>query len=327
MDARIQALVEKVRARDRVGLAQALSLAESVRWEDLPQRIALLRALGERLPTARRIGFTGAPGAGKSTLIDALGAYLLERYPESHLAILTVDPSSWRSGGSLLADQTRMRRLAAHPRAFIRTFASGGHLGGLHPRIFEALTLCEAAGFDWIFLESVGTGQSEVELRYACDFLLYVALPFGGDEIQGLKRGLMEALDGVALNKADAVPTEALHRTRFQLETALQFLRGGEETVPVVWPVSALTGQGIEGLWSHLAQRLPGTESREARRQVQQRYWLRRYWEEALEAWIQNTPQGRLRQALESQLSAGRPFWALLEEIGRAFHLAPVSDK
>ncbi|RMF51405.1 MAG: methylmalonyl Co-A mutase-associated GTPase MeaB [Bacteroidetes bacterium] len=318
METRISALAEKVRARDRVGLAQALSLAESLRWEDLPQRVALLRAVSNAPPTAYRIGFTGAPGAGKSTLIDALGAYLLERFPDSHLAILTVDPSSWRSGGSLLADQTRMRRLAAHPRAFLRTFASGGHLGGLHPRLYEALTLCEAAGFTWIFIESVGTGQSEIELRYACDFLLYVALPHGGDELQGLKRGLMEALDGIALNKADTLAPADLNRLLFQLETALQLLRGGE---PFVVPVSALTGEGLPLLWEKLLAHQPAPAQQTPLRQEQTRYWLLRYWQEALEHWLQHTPQGQLRNHLLTRLEEGEPFWTLLEEIAVAFGL------
>ncbi len=320
METRVSALAEKVRSRDRVGLAQALSLAESLRWEDLPQRVALLRALGSVPPTAYRIGFTGPPGAGKSTLIDALGAYLLERFPEAHLAILTVDPSSWRSGGSLLADQTRMRHLAAHPRAFLRTFASGGHLGGLHPRLYEALTLCEAANFTWIFIESVGTGQSEIELRYACDFLLYVALPHGGDEVQGLKRGLMEALDGVALNKADTLSPTDLNRLLFQFETALHFLRGGE---PFVVPVSALTGEGLALLWEKLEARRPTPAQQATLRQEQTRYWLLRYWQEALERWLDQTPQGQLRSQLLHHLQQGKPFWALLQDIAQAFGLYP----
>lgn len=321
METRIQALAQRIAAGDRVALAQGLSLVESVREEDFPVRVALLQQLTLPKELPYRIGFTGAPGAGKSTLIDALGAYLLAAYPEKKLAILTVDPSSWRSGGSLLADQTRMRHLAAHPRAFARTFASGGHLGGLHPRMYEAVTLCIAAGFDWVFIESVGTGQSEIELRYACDFLLYVALPYGGDEIQGLKRGLMEVLDGVALNKADVVPSAELNRVLFQLETALMFLRGGEAQVPFVLPVAALTGQGIEALWEALHKRRLPLSQAEALHAQQTQYWLEKYWQEALEHWLARSPYGQLRRSLEERLRTGVSLWTLLPEIARAFGL------
>lgn len=321
METRIATLVKEMLEGDRVALARVLSLIESVRIEDIPARIALLRSLPEAPPKAYRIGFTGAPGAGKSSLIDSLGAYVLEKYPKARLAVLTVDPSSWRSGGSLLADQTRMRRLSGHPRSFARTFASGGHLGGLHPRIYEALLLCEAAGFDYIFIESVGTGQSEIELRYACDFLLYVALPYAGDEVQGLKRGLMEALDGVALNKSDTVPAQDLNRARFQLESALQFLRSGEERQPFVEPVSALTGSGIEKLWNLLQAAQLSEEDLLKQRQQQTRYWIGKYWEDALEKWLAQSPYGKLRHQLFEQLDKGAPLWKLLEDLSRAFGL------
>ncbi|GIV24114.1 MAG: methylmalonyl Co-A mutase-associated GTPase MeaB [Bacteroidia bacterium] len=319
MAAGIEALREGVLRGDRVALARALSLIESVRDEDRRARLAMLRGLQPPQKPIYRVGFTGAPGAGKSTLIDSLGAYLLEQYPTARLAVLTVDPSSWRSGGSLLADQTRMRHLASHPRAFIRTFASGGHLGGLHPRIYEAITLCEAAGFDWLFIESVGTGQSEVELRYACDFLLYVALPYAGDEVQGIKRGLMEALDGIALNKADTVPPDALRRAQFQLETALHFLRGHETPFPFVLPVSALTASGLPELWEKIFAAF-SLESLEPQRQAQLRYWITKYWEEALHAWLERSPYGITYASIQARADT-TPLWQLVEEIYAVFGL------
>ncbi|MCX7606875.1 MAG: methylmalonyl Co-A mutase-associated GTPase MeaB [Bacteroidia bacterium] len=321
MEAQVLSLAQAIGKGDRVALARGLSLIESIREEDLSFRLALLRQVPAPPSSTYRIGFTGAPGAGKSTLIDAVGAYLLDTSPETTLAILTVDPSSWRSGGSLLADQTRMRRLSNHPRAFARTFASGGHLGGLHPRIYEAVTLCEAAGFTWIFIESVGTGQSEIELRYACDFLLYVALPHTGDEIQGLKRGLMEALDGIALNKADAVPPSDLNRAQFQLETALHFLRGGDSLLPFVTAVSALTGHGIESMWSQIVERTIAICAQPSHRKNQLQHWLDRYWEEALSWWLARSPYGKLHRTLQERLEAGEPLWHLLEEIGKGFGL------
>ncbi len=319
MEARLLALVEGVRQQDRVALGRALSLIESQRAEDIPARAALLNSLSQK-GHSYRIGFTGAPGAGKSTLIDALGNYLLSTEPEATLAVLTVDPSSWRSGGSLLADQTRMRRLATHPRVFARTFASGGHLGGLHPRIREAIHLCESAGFTYIFLESVGTGQSEIELRYVSDFLLYVALPNMGDEIQGLKRGLMEALDGIALNKVDTITPDVLRRVEFQLETALHLLRPQEKLF--VQPVSALREEGIGALWEAILAHRPPDEELFSKRQAQESYWLERYWQETLSLWLQNSPHGALYRSLQSRLVQGDSLWSLMHAIAQHFGLS-----
>lgn len=319
MEAGLSALRAGLEAGDRISLARVLSLIESVRAEDVARRFALLDSLPAPTEPTYRVGFTGTPGAGKSTLIDTLGAYVLEQYPETQLAVLTVDPSSWRSGGSLLGDQTRMQHLSGHPRAFLRSFASGGHLGGLHPRIYEAVTACEAAGFSWIFLETVGTGQSEIELRYACDFLLYVALPYGGDEVQGLKRGLMEALDGAALNKVDTTPPAEVNRAQFQLEAALHFLRGMEERVPFVVAVSALTGLGISELWAKIHEAyLP---DRIAQQRTQQRsYWLEKYWQEALQTWLACSPYGQLYADLRKQATE-KSLWQLAREVYRAFGL------
>jgi LAO/AO transport system kinase len=192
-------------------------------------------------------------------------------------------------------------------------------LGGLHPRIYEAITLCEAAGFDWLFIESVGTGQSEVELRYACDFLLYVALPYAGDEVQGIKRGLMEALDGIALNKADTVPPDALRRAQFQLETALHFLRGHETPFPFVLPVSALTASGLPELWEKIFAAF-SLESLEPQRQAQLRYWITKYWEEALHAWLERSPYGITYASIQARADT-TPLWQLVEEIYAVFGL------
>ncbi len=320
METRVLALAERVTGQDRVALGQALSLIESQRPEDIPARAALLNGLSPK-GLSYRIGFTGAPGAGKSTLIDALGASILEAEPNATLAVLTVDPSSWRSGGSLLADQTRMRRLSTHPRVFARTFASGGHLGGLHPRIREAVHLCESAGFTYIFLESVGTGQSEIELRYVCDFLLYVALPNMGDEVQGLKRGLMEAMDGVALNKSDTVSAEVLRRVTFQLETALHLLRPQEYERLFVLPVSALREEGLPDLWEALQKRRLPPAALHSYRQSQETYWLERYWHETLTTWLQNSPHGTFYQSLKARLSQGDSLWSLMQAIAHHFGL------
>ena len=202
-------------------LSRAVTLLESM----LPEHQAMAQEVVERcLPYSGksvRIGITGVPGAGKSTSIDAFGMYLLSR-SEGKLAVLAVDPSSERSKGSILGDKTRMERLAAHPRAFIRPSASAGSLGGVARKTREAIILCEAAGYDNIFVETVGVGQSETAVYSMVDFFLLIQIAGAGDELQGIKRGIMEMADGIVINKADGDNAEEARRAAVHYRNALQ---------------------------------------------------------------------------------------------------------
>lgn len=247
--------VDGVRAGDRAVLARALSLVES----SLPHHRRLARdVLAQLLPhtgKAARVGITGSPGAGKSTFVDALGTRLTAR--GKRVAVLAIDPSSSVSGGSILGDKTRMHRLANDPHAFIRPSATAGALGGVANRTRESLLVCEAAGFDVVLVETVGVGQSEIAVSDLVDFFLTLILPGGGDELQGIKRGLIEVVDLVAVNKADGVTLPIAEQTARQYASAIScLLRPRGAWVPPVLTCSALTETGLEELWQVVETRL-----------------------------------------------------------------------
>ena len=198
------AWAQRILDGDRVALAQAISLVESQRPEDRPDAEALLTRLAPHRVDARRYGVTGVPGVGKSTWIEAAGLALLERGHQ--VAVLAVDPSSQRTGGSMLGDKTRMGQLSQHPRAYVRPSPTGDTLGGVARATRETLLLCEAAGFDRILIETVGVGQSETAVRGMTDLFLLLMLPGGGDGVQGIKRGILEWADVLLMNKADGPP-------------------------------------------------------------------------------------------------------------------------
>lgn len=236
---------------DRAVLARALTLVESERRAHVSMAQELLRRLLPRTGGGVRVGITGVPGAGKSTFIDALGTMLVERGHK--VAVLAVDPSSDRSGGSILGDKTRMARLARDERAFIRPSPSQGALGGVARKTREAILVCEAAGYDVVLVETVGVGQSETAVASMVDCFLLLLLPNAGDELQGIKRGILELADLVAVNKADGVLAEAAQRARAQYTTALAYLapeRAGWR--PEVCCVSGLEGTGIAELWERV---------------------------------------------------------------------------
>jgi LAO/AO transport system kinase len=247
------ALIEGIRRRDPAALGRAISLIESTAPADRAQAAELLTALGGTR-AAFLLGVSGVPGVGKSTFIDALGTRLLER--GSTVAVLAVDPSSTVSGGSILGDKTRMQRLAVDHRAFVRPSPTAGTLGGVAPRTPEAIALCEAAGFDVIIIETVGVGQSETAAADLADVFLVLMLPGGGDELQGIKRGLMERADVIAVNKADGPNAERATVTARDYRTAMQLMRGRDAAgAPPVLTCSALEGRGLDEIWNALVER------------------------------------------------------------------------
>jgi LAO/AO transport system kinase len=241
-------IVEGLRAGDRRSLARAITLAESTRADHRALADEILEALLPFTGGATRVGISGPPGVGKSTFIEAFGVHVLER--DHRLAVLAVDPSSRRSGGSILGDKTRMPELSHRPEAFIRPSPGSGHLGGVARRTREAMLLCEAAGFDVVLVETIGVGQSEVAVADMVDLFALLVSPGGGDELQGIKRGIMELADLVIVNKADGDLAPAAGRTRADYASAVHLLRPKWHAwATEVLAVSSLTGAGIEDVW------------------------------------------------------------------------------
>ncbi len=250
-------LAERILAGERRALARAVTLVESTRPEDRAQATALLERLRGHPESggrqALRIGLSGTPGVGKSTFIEAFGMALVAQGLK--VAVLAVDPSSTRSGGSILGDKTRMEQLSRAPAAFIRPSPSLSHLGGVSRRTREAVALCEAAGFDVVLIETVGVGQSETMVAEMCDLFVLLLAPAGGDELQGVKRGIMEMADIILVNKADGELKSAATRTCADYAGALRLLRKRPQDpdgFPKALPVSAYTGEGLDRAWDEM---------------------------------------------------------------------------
>ena len=280
----VERLAHGLRAGDRIALSRAITLIESKRADHRRAAAALMQALLPHTGAAARIGITGAPGVGKSTLIDALGSMLTAQARK--VAVLAVDPSSHRTGGSILADKTRMARLANDPNAFIRPSPSSGTLGGVAAKTRETMLLCEAAGYDVVLVETIGVGQSEIAVADMTDFFLVLALPGAGDELQALKKGVVELADMIAVNKADGDNISRAKLAASQFSAALHILspRSPNWSPPVV-TCSALTGEGIDTLWSNILDhrgRLTASGERAARRGEQQVKWMWTMLEERL---------------------------------------------
>ncbi|MBK6846099.1 MAG: methylmalonyl Co-A mutase-associated GTPase MeaB [Proteobacteria bacterium] len=272
----LDAYAAGVRAGDRAVLGRAITLVESQRPSDRLLAQELLVRLLPDCGRALRVGITGVPGVGKSTFIDALGARLLER--GHRLAVLAIDPSSQLSGGSIMGDKTRMERVGVHPRAFVRPSPSGRELGGVAQATREALLVCEAAGFDVVLVETVGVGQSEAAVAEMVDFFLLLALAGAGDELQGIKRGVLELADLVAITKADGDNELAARRARQQTESALHLMRPrSPHWQPPVVTCSARCGTGLDELWAHVEAHRRALEAQGelvARRRRQQLAWM-----------------------------------------------------
>ena len=246
---RVTEIADDVRSGDRRALSRAITLVESRRDDHRREARDLLDELLPHTGGAHRVGLSGAPGSGKSTLVEALGMHAID---DGHgVAVLAVDPSSSRSGGSILGDKTRMSELGRRPEAYIRPSPSGGTLGGVARNTREAVLLCEAAGFDVVLVETVGVGQSEVAVGDVVDLFVLVASPTGGDELQGIKRGIMELADLIVVNKADGELADAARRACADLRRAVHLLRPKRPGWEVeVRTGSALTGDGVPEMWS-----------------------------------------------------------------------------
>lgn len=272
MDKLLQPLIEG----DRRALSRAITLIESTRSDHRARAVALLADLPDR--QALRIGLSGTPGVGKSTFIEAFGTMLTEQ--GLRVAVLAVDPSSARSGGSILGDKTRMETLARNPLAFIRPTPSNAQLGGVARRTREAIRLCEAAGYDVVLIETVGVGQSETLVAEMCDLFVLLLAPAGGDELQGVKRGIMEMADLILVNKADGDLLGTARRTVADYAGALRLLRKRPQDpqgFPKALPVSAATGNGLAGAWDEmqaLAQWRREQGHFAANRAEQARHWF-----------------------------------------------------
>ncbi len=233
---------------DRVLLSKAITLVESALVDHQALAQEIIEACLPKAGNTVRVGITGVPGAGKSTFIEALGMYLVETGKK--VAVLTIDPSSQRSKGSILGDKTRMEKLAGHPNAYIRPSASAGTLGGVARKTRETMLLCEAAGYDIILVETVGVGQSEIAAHAMVDFFLLLMISGAGDELQGIKRGIMEMADAIAINKADGDNIDKAQRAMAECKNALHFFPPAESGVmPEVTTCSSLYCQNIEGVW------------------------------------------------------------------------------
>jgi LAO/AO transport system kinase len=277
-------LAQRVRSGDRTVLSRAITLIESKRADHRRAAAALTQELLPFTGKAVRVGITGAPGVGKSTLIDALGSLLTGQGRK--VAVLAVDPSSRRTGGSILADKTRMARLANDDNAFIRPSPASGTLGGVAVRTRETMLLCEAAGYDVVLVETVGVGQSELAVADMTDFFLVMALPGAGDELQALKKGVVELADMIAINKADGDNLARAKVAAAEYTAALHILSPSSPNwSPPVVTCSALKQDGIKDLWSKILdhrQRLTASSELKARRGVQQVKWMWTMLEERL---------------------------------------------
>ena len=300
--------VEGIRNGHRVMLARAITLVESSRDE---HRGKALEIIDRCLPFSGggvRIGVTGVPGAGKSTFVEALGVRLLEQ--GRRIAVLAVDPTSAISGGSILGDKTRMPKLSISSDAFVRPSPSRGAFGGVAPRTREVVVLCEAAGYDTIFIETVGVGQAETSVHSMVDFFLVLSLAGAGDELQGIKRGIVELADTIAITKADGNNIDAAKRAQSHLVQALKLFPPSESGWrPRVHTCSALTGEGLDRVWETVSEYVRFTRSSgyfESRRKGQLKSWMAESFDSLVQARLREDPTfEQNRKRMEARVAAG----------------------
>ncbi len=322
----LSTLATGIRAGDRRILARAITLVESGRADHRADALALLEALGTDRQ-ALRIGLSGTPGVGKSTFIESFGLMLTGL--GKRVAVLAVDPSSSRSGGSILGDKTRMDQLARDPNAFIRPSPSQTQLGGVARRSREAVALCEAADFDVVLIETVGVGQSETVVAHMADLFILLLAPAGGDELQGVKRGIMEMADLILVNKADGELKSQAMRTCADYAGALRLLRKREQDpdgFPKALTVSALDDTGLDAAWAEMQALAEWRKDQgiwAATRKAQASYWFTEDVRQGILQWLQDDAGTKARmQAAEAQVREG----TLSPTAAAAAVLAPLRE-
>lgn len=307
------ALIEAVSRRERRALAKAITLLESTRADHRLRADAMLNALLPHTGQAMRLGISGVPGVGKSTFIETLGLMLISR--GHRVAVLAIDPSSSVSGGSILGDKTRMEKLSVDPAAFIRPSPASGTLGGVAEKTREAMLVCEAAGYDVVIVETVGVGQSEIAVASMTDMFVLMQLPNAGDDLQAIKKGVMELADLIVINKADLDPNAAT-RAQAHISGSLRMFGGHPEPgqwVTQVMPLSALKGQGVDAFWQHVDT---FHRQRRARGEFEQRRQR-----QAL-AWMWDLVQARLQADFRQHAGVRDALPATLSDV-RAARVAP----
>jgi LAO/AO transport system kinase len=313
----VEALAKALRDGDRAALPRAITLLESTRADHREKAQQLLLELMPYSGNARRVGISGTPGVGKSTSIEALGMHLIER--GHRVAVLAVDPSSTRTGGSILGDKTRMARLAVHPDAYIRPSPTSGTLGGVAKATRETIILLEAAGFDVILVETVGVGQSEVAVANMVDTFVLLTLARSGDQLQGIKKGALELADIVVVNKADGEHLAEARKAARELSAAIRLIHPGETLWrPPVLTMSAREGAGLAELWETIERHhrvLSDAGELDERRRAQQVDWT---WQmvrdTVLDRVMSNPGVRKIRADLERQVRAGELTPALAAE-------------
>ena len=315
---------EAILTGDRRALAKAITLVESQRPQDVETAQRLLKTVLPHTGNSIRIGITGVPGVGKSTFIEAFGQHVIEQ--GHRLAVLAVDPSSPVAGGSILGDKTRMEALSREEAAFIRPSPAGRALGGVAFKTRESLLLCEAAGFDIILVETVGVGQSEHQVAGMVDFFLLLMLPGGGDELQGIKKGILELADAIVVNKADGSSESLARTTQQHYRSAMFLLRHDDFWEPKVMTCSALQRQGIEDIWKMISDYADASRANGAFDEVraeQNLSWMRQLVDELLRDQLAKHPRVRealptveadVRSAAQTPLAAAQAILALSSE-------------
>lgn len=305
----IETLSQAITSGDRRALSRAITLIESSRADHREQAVQLIERLKTANRQAIRIGLSGTPGVGKSTFIESFGKMLTGQGLK--VAVLAVDPSSARSGGSILGDKTRMEELSRDPNAFIRPSPSRSHLGGVARRTREAVSLCEAAGFDVVLIETVGVGQSETVVSEMSDLFILLLAPAGGDELQGVKRGIMEIADIILVNKADGDLKPAATRTCSDYSGALRLLRKrpkDPEGFPKAMMVSAMQQEGLQSAWDEMTALIGWRRENgffDARREEQARYWFEQEVRNGLLAQLDTSQARAMMQDYAARVAEG----------------------